>query len=138
MPFNLATLTIVAPYAFTLAMVGLIESLLTAQLVDDVTDTRSTSAVAALDAVVAKLSPTASTPPSWDSMSAAQNSTDGCRATWPRHTDNVSPDGAPSGGGAGQPPGPKSGGDGKKMLSTSSRISSGRGSSDSSELPARW
>jgi SulP family sulfate permease len=40
-PFNLATLTIVAPYAFILAMVGLIESLLTAQLVDDVTDTRS-------------------------------------------------------------------------------------------------
>ncbi|MCU1497168.1 MAG: putative sulfate transporter [Acidimicrobiales bacterium] len=40
-PFNTTTLTIVLPYAFTLAVVGLLESLLTAQLVDDITDTRS-------------------------------------------------------------------------------------------------
>ncbi|MGK2958662.1 MAG: SulP family inorganic anion transporter [Acidimicrobiales bacterium] len=40
-PFNLATLKIVFPYAFTLAIVGLLESLLTAQLIDDITDTRS-------------------------------------------------------------------------------------------------
>ena len=40
-PFGLETLSIVAPYAFTLAFVGLLESLLTAQLIDDITDTRS-------------------------------------------------------------------------------------------------
>jgi len=38
-PFTLHTLTIIAPYA--LALVGLLESLLTAKLVDDITDTRS-------------------------------------------------------------------------------------------------
>lgn len=41
MPFTLDTLTLIAPYAFALALVGLMESLLTAQLVDDLTDTRS-------------------------------------------------------------------------------------------------
>ncbi len=40
-PFGLETLSIIAPYAFTLAFVGLLESLLTAQLIDDITDTRS-------------------------------------------------------------------------------------------------
>ena len=40
-PFDLETLSIIAPYAFTLAVVGLLESLLTAQLIDDKTDTRS-------------------------------------------------------------------------------------------------
>lgn len=40
-PFNLETLAIVAPYALTLAAVGLLESLLTARLVDDITETRS-------------------------------------------------------------------------------------------------
>jgi sulfate permease, SulP family len=40
-PFSLATLAIVAPYAITLALVGLLESLLTAQLLDDITDTNS-------------------------------------------------------------------------------------------------
>ncbi len=40
-PFSLETLTTVLPYAITLAIVGLLESLLTAQLVDDITDTRS-------------------------------------------------------------------------------------------------
>jgi sulfate permease, SulP family len=40
-PFTLATLQIIAPYALGVALVGLIESLLTAKLVDDVTDTHS-------------------------------------------------------------------------------------------------
>lgn len=40
-PFTLETLGIIAPYALTLAAVGLIESLLTAQLLDDITDTGS-------------------------------------------------------------------------------------------------
>ncbi len=40
-PFSLETLTIIAPYAFTLALVGLLESLMTAKLVDDITETRS-------------------------------------------------------------------------------------------------
>jgi SulP family sulfate permease len=40
-PFNLDTLSIIAPYAITLAFVGLLESLLTAQIIDDITDTRS-------------------------------------------------------------------------------------------------
>jgi len=40
-PLTLATLGIVAPVALTLAAVGLLESLLTAQIVDDMTDTPS-------------------------------------------------------------------------------------------------
>ncbi|MEU9116457.1 SulP family inorganic anion transporter [Streptomyces sp. NPDC048483] len=40
-PFTLDTLKIVAPYAFAMALVGLLESLMTAKLVDDLTDTRS-------------------------------------------------------------------------------------------------
>lgn len=40
-PFSLDTLMIVLPYAVTLAAVGLLESLLTAQLVDDITETGS-------------------------------------------------------------------------------------------------
>jgi sulfate permease, SulP family len=40
-PFTLGTLSIIAPVALTLAAVGLLESLLTAQIVDDMTDTRS-------------------------------------------------------------------------------------------------
>ncbi|HST71601.1 MAG TPA: SulP family inorganic anion transporter [Kocuria rosea] len=40
-PFTLETLRIIAPYALTMALVGLLESLMTAKLVDDVTDTRS-------------------------------------------------------------------------------------------------
>lgn len=38
-PFSLETLQIIAPYSVTLAVVGLLESLLTARLVDDITDT---------------------------------------------------------------------------------------------------
>lgn len=40
-PMNLHTLSIIAPYALALALVGLLESLLTAKLVDDITDTHS-------------------------------------------------------------------------------------------------
>ncbi|MDI5975618.1 SulP family inorganic anion transporter [Amycolatopsis magusensis] len=40
-PFTLGTLTLIAPYAFAFALVGLMESLMTAKLVDDITDTRS-------------------------------------------------------------------------------------------------
>jgi SulP family sulfate permease len=40
-PFTFETLGIILPYALTLAAVGLLESLLTAQLVDDITETRS-------------------------------------------------------------------------------------------------
>lgn len=40
-PFTLHTLSIIAPYALAMALVGLLESLLTAKLVDDITDTHS-------------------------------------------------------------------------------------------------
>lgn len=40
-PFTLETLTTIAPYALAMALVGLMESLMTAKLVDDITDTRS-------------------------------------------------------------------------------------------------
>jgi SulP family sulfate permease len=40
-PFTVATLQIIAPYALGIALVGLLESLMTAKLVDDITDTRS-------------------------------------------------------------------------------------------------
>lgn len=40
-PLTWETLTIIAPYALAMALVGLMESLMTAKLVDDVTDTHS-------------------------------------------------------------------------------------------------
>ncbi|MET8472240.1 SulP family inorganic anion transporter [Streptomyces sp. NPDC006422] len=40
-PFTLETLKIVAPYALAMALVGLMESLMTAKLVDELTDSRS-------------------------------------------------------------------------------------------------
>lgn len=40
-PFTLETLRIILPYSLTMAAVGLLESLLTAQIVDDMTDTDS-------------------------------------------------------------------------------------------------
>ncbi|MGH1373860.1 MAG: SulP family inorganic anion transporter [Cellvibrionaceae bacterium] len=39
-PFNLETFKIIAPYAFIIAAIGLIESLLTLTLIDELTDTR--------------------------------------------------------------------------------------------------
>ncbi|APG62723.1 sodium-independent anion transporter [Sphingorhabdus lutea] len=40
-PFNLETLQIIFPYSFAMAAVGLLESMMTAQIVDDLTDTPS-------------------------------------------------------------------------------------------------
>ncbi|MEO7078851.1 MAG: SulP family inorganic anion transporter [Rhodococcus sp. (in: high G+C Gram-positive bacteria)] len=40
-PVTIETLKIIAPYALAMALVGLLESLLTAKLVDDITDTHS-------------------------------------------------------------------------------------------------
>ncbi len=40
-PYTLETLKVIAPYAIALALVGLMESLMTAKLVDDITDTHS-------------------------------------------------------------------------------------------------
>ncbi|MDQ0092912.1 SulP family inorganic anion transporter [Paeniglutamicibacter psychrophenolicus] len=40
-PLDLETFKVIAPYALAVAIVGLLESLMTAKLVDDVTDTRS-------------------------------------------------------------------------------------------------
>ena len=40
-PYTFETLRIIAPYAFAMAVVGLLESLMTAKLVDDLTDTHS-------------------------------------------------------------------------------------------------
>lgn len=40
-PYNLETLKIIAPFAFAMALVGLLESLMTAKLVDDITDSHS-------------------------------------------------------------------------------------------------
>ncbi|KQZ83108.1 sulfate permease [Microbacterium sp. Root166] len=40
-PLTWETLQIIAPYAFAVALVGLLESLMTAKLVDDITDTHS-------------------------------------------------------------------------------------------------
>ncbi len=40
-PLNIETLSIIAPYAAAMAIVGLLESLMTAKLVDEITDTHS-------------------------------------------------------------------------------------------------
>ncbi len=40
-PFTLETLQVIFPFALAMAFVGLLESLMTAKLVDDITDTRS-------------------------------------------------------------------------------------------------
>ncbi len=40
-PFTFETLTIILPYALTLAMIGLLESLMTAAIIDEMTDTTS-------------------------------------------------------------------------------------------------
>lgn len=40
-PLNLETLSIIGPYALAMALVGLLESLMTAKFVDDITDTHS-------------------------------------------------------------------------------------------------
>lgn len=40
-PFNMETLAVIFPYSISVALVGIVESLLTSQLVDDLTDTSS-------------------------------------------------------------------------------------------------
>lgn len=40
-PFTLETLMIILPYSFPLALVGILESLMTASIIDEMTDTRS-------------------------------------------------------------------------------------------------
>lgn len=47
-PLTLNTLGVIAPYALTMAVVGLLESLMTAKLVDDITDTHSNKSREAL------------------------------------------------------------------------------------------
>ncbi|PZE32860.1 sodium-independent anion transporter [Curtobacterium sp. MCSS17_006] len=54
-PVNLETLTIIAPYALAMALVGLLESLMTAKLVDEVTDTGSPKTREALGQGVANV-----------------------------------------------------------------------------------
>ncbi|CAN5572075.1 SulP family inorganic anion transporter [soil metagenome] len=54
-PLNLHTLGIIAPYALTMAIVGLLESLMTAKLVDDITDTHSNKSREALGQGVANV-----------------------------------------------------------------------------------
>ena len=54
-PFSLGTLGIILPYALTLSFVGLLESLLTAQLLDDLTDTDSDKNVEARGQGVANI-----------------------------------------------------------------------------------
>ncbi len=54
-PFTLHTLGIIAPYALAMAVVGLLESLMTAKLVDDITDTHSDKSREALGQGVANI-----------------------------------------------------------------------------------
>ena len=44
LPIDIATLTIIAPYALAMAAVGLLESMMTARVVDDLTETTSSKA----------------------------------------------------------------------------------------------
>ncbi|MFT2753010.1 SulP family inorganic anion transporter [Clavibacter sp. Sh2088] len=54
-PLTLETLGIIAPYAVAMAVVGLLESLMTAKLVDEVTDTRSRKTREALGQGIANI-----------------------------------------------------------------------------------
>jgi SulP family sulfate permease len=54
-PLDLHTLGVIAPYALTMAIVGLLESLMTAKLVDDITDTHSNKSREALGQGVANV-----------------------------------------------------------------------------------
>ncbi|MGV0742950.1 SulP family inorganic anion transporter [Mycolicibacterium sp. XJ870] len=54
-PLTLHTLAVIAPYALTMAIVGLLESLMTAKLVDDITDTHSNKSREALGQGVANI-----------------------------------------------------------------------------------
>lgn len=54
-PFTWDTLSVIAPYALAIAIVGLLESLMTAKLVDDITDTHSDKSREAVGQGVANL-----------------------------------------------------------------------------------
>ncbi|MET7736982.1 SulP family inorganic anion transporter [Streptomyces sp. NPDC005402] len=54
-PFTPHTLTVIAPYALAMALVGLMESMMTAKLVDDITDTRSNKTREAIGQGVANI-----------------------------------------------------------------------------------
>ncbi|KAF0967296.1 SulP family inorganic anion transporter [Gordonia amicalis] len=54
-PFTWETFTVIAPYALAIAVVGLLESLMTAKLVDDITDTHSNKSREAVGQGVANL-----------------------------------------------------------------------------------
>ena len=54
-PLTLHTLSVIAPYALTMAIVGLLESLMTAKLVDDITDTHSNKSREAMGQGVANV-----------------------------------------------------------------------------------
>jgi SulP family sulfate permease len=54
-PFTTHTLGVIAPYALAMAVVGLLESLMTAKLVDDITDTHSNKSREALGQGVANI-----------------------------------------------------------------------------------
>ncbi|MFD1659906.1 SulP family inorganic anion transporter [Streptomyces caeni] len=54
-PFTLHTLTVIAPYALAMALVGLMESMMTAKLVDDITDTHSNKTREAIGQGVANI-----------------------------------------------------------------------------------
>ncbi|MFI9457188.1 SulP family inorganic anion transporter, partial [Amycolatopsis sp. NPDC052450] len=54
-PFTFGTLGLLAPYALAFALVGLMESLMTAKLVDDITDTRSNKTREAIGQGVANI-----------------------------------------------------------------------------------
>ncbi len=54
-PFTFATLGMLAPYALAFALVGLMESLMTAKLVDDITDTHSNKTREAIGQGVANI-----------------------------------------------------------------------------------
>ncbi|WP_461417794.1 SulP family inorganic anion transporter [Gordonia sp. GN26] len=54
-PFTWDTLSVIAPYALAIAIVGLLESLMTAKLVDDITDTHSNKSREAVGQGIANL-----------------------------------------------------------------------------------
>jgi SulP family sulfate permease len=54
-PFTVHTLAVIAPYSLTMAVVGLLESLMTAKLVDDITDTHSNKSREAMGQGVANV-----------------------------------------------------------------------------------
>ncbi|GHH74042.1 sodium-independent anion transporter [Streptomyces sulfonofaciens] len=54
-PLSVHTLTVIAPYAFAMALVGIMESMMTAKLVDDLTDTHSNKTREAIGQGVANI-----------------------------------------------------------------------------------